>query len=47
MNADRSECLVFSAADITNGPIARVRLPERISSGTHSCWAPSSALAAH
>ena len=22
------------------GPIARIRLPERISSGTHSCWAP-------
>jgi carotenoid cleavage dioxygenase-like enzyme len=44
MNADRSECLVFSAADIAIGPIARVRLPERISSGTHSCWAPSSAL---
>jgi carotenoid cleavage dioxygenase len=44
MNADRSECLVFDAADITPGPIARVRLPERISSGTHSCWTPTSAL---
>jgi len=44
MNADRSECLVFDAADITRGPIARVRLPERISSGTHSCWVPASAL---
>jgi carotenoid cleavage dioxygenase-like enzyme len=41
MNADRSECLVFDAADITAGPIARVRLPERISSGTHSCWVPA------
>ena len=44
MNADRSECLVFDAADIAIGPIARVRLPERISSGTHSCWAPAAEL---
>ncbi|HEY1116584.1 MAG TPA: carotenoid oxygenase family protein, partial [Acidimicrobiales bacterium] len=42
---DRSECLVFDASDITVGPVARIRLPERISSGTHSCWAPASALA--
>jgi carotenoid cleavage dioxygenase len=38
---DRSECLVFDARDITAGPLARVRLPERISSGTHSCWVPA------
>jgi carotenoid cleavage dioxygenase len=44
MNADRSECFVFDASDVEHGPIARVRLPERISSGTHSCWAPSYAL---
>lgn len=44
MNADRSECLVFDAARLTDGPVARVRLPERISSGTHSTWAPGSAL---
>jgi len=44
MNADRSECVVFDAADIEHGPIARVRLPERISSGTHSCWAPAATL---
>jgi carotenoid cleavage dioxygenase-like enzyme len=41
---DRSECLVFDATDITSGPIARVLLPERISSGTHSCWSPARAL---
>ena len=46
MNRDCSEGWVFDAADITPGPIARVRLPERISSGTHACWAPASALAA-
>jgi len=40
MNENKSECLIFAAQDITAGPIAAVRLPERISSGTHSCWAP-------
>jgi carotenoid cleavage dioxygenase len=44
MNADRSECWIFAAQDVPGGPIARVRLPERISSGTHSCWAPAPAL---
>jgi carotenoid cleavage dioxygenase len=37
---DRSECLVFAATDLAAGPVARVRLPERICSGTHSCWTP-------
>jgi carotenoid cleavage dioxygenase-like enzyme len=41
---DRSECLIFDAASILDGPLARVRLPERISSGTHSCWTPATAL---
>ena len=44
MNADRSECWIFAAQDLQGGPIARVRLPERISSGTHSCWAPAETL---
>jgi len=35
---DTSECQVFDARHIDAGPIARVRLPERISSGTHACW---------
>jgi carotenoid cleavage dioxygenase len=37
---DRSECQIFELADISRGPIARVLLPERIASGTHSCWVP-------
>ncbi len=41
---DRSECLVLDAADISAGPVARLRLPQRISSGTHAHWAPASAL---
>jgi carotenoid cleavage dioxygenase len=40
VNNDWSECLVLDAADITAGPVARIRLPERISSGTHSYWMP-------
>jgi len=35
---DVSECHVFDARDIAAGPIARIALPERISSGTHACW---------
>lgn len=41
---DRSECLVFDGRGLADGPIARLRLPERISSGTHAAWAPGSAL---
>jgi carotenoid cleavage dioxygenase-like enzyme len=41
MNEDRSDCLIFAAQDLAGGPIARVRLPERICSGTHACWAPA------
>ncbi|MEO3786839.1 carotenoid oxygenase family protein [Actinocorallia sp. B10E7] len=44
MNQDRSECLIFEASRLADGPIARVRLPERISSGTHATWAPGSAI---
>jgi carotenoid cleavage dioxygenase len=35
---DRSECLVFDARAIEKGPIARVKLPMRIASGTHATW---------
>ncbi|MEY4654520.1 MAG: hypothetical protein RI884_3101 [Pseudomonadota bacterium] len=39
MKADRSECLVLDARQIDAGPVARILLPHRISSGTHACWA--------
>ena len=39
---DTSECQVFDAQHIDAGPIARVRLPERICSGTHACWTAAS-----
>jgi carotenoid cleavage dioxygenase len=41
---DASECHIFDAAHIADGPIARIALPARIASGTHACWAPASAL---
>jgi carotenoid cleavage dioxygenase len=44
LREDRSDCLVFAAQDLGRGPIARVRLPERICAGTHACWAPASSL---
>ena len=44
MNDDRSECLVFDAARLVAGPIARMALPERISSGTHCAWAQPPAI---
>lgn len=44
MNADASYCLVFDAARLTDGPVCKLALPERISSGTHSTWAPGSEL---
>lgn len=44
MNTDSSECHVFAAEDVSAGPICRVRLPERLSSGTHAVWAPEPSL---
>ncbi len=41
---DTSECQIFDARNIARGPLARVRLPHRISSGTHATWAPASTL---
>ena len=41
---DTSECQIFAADRPSAGPIARVRLPERICSGTHACWASAEEL---
>ena len=38
-NKGTSECLILDAKRIGAGPVARVKLPNKISSGTHSCWA--------
>lgn len=44
MNTDQSECLVLDARNLAAGPVARIKLPHRISSGTHSCWADASEI---
>lgn len=44
MTADASYCLVFDAARLGDGPVCKLQLPERISSGTHSTWAPGTQL---
>jgi len=44
---DLSECLVLDAANPTSEPVARIRLPERICSGTHSTWAPMDDITAY
>jgi carotenoid cleavage dioxygenase len=44
MNTDASYCLVFDAARVGDGPVCKLQLPERISSGTHSTWAPGAQL---
>ena len=44
MNADASYCLVFDAVALADGPVCKLALPERVSSGTHSTWAPGSEL---
>jgi carotenoid cleavage dioxygenase len=36
---DRSECVIVDATDVEAGPVARIILPHRISSGTHATWA--------
>ena len=46
MNRDCSECWIYAAQDFTAGPVAKVRLPQRVPSGVHSCWAGRGSLRA-
>ncbi|APG63612.1 apocarotenoid-15,15'-oxygenase [Sphingorhabdus lutea] len=39
MNLDRSECVIYDAKKLSQGPVCQIILPERICSGTHSTWA--------
>jgi carotenoid cleavage dioxygenase len=36
---DESHCAIYDAKAMADGAVARIKLPERISSGTHACWA--------
>jgi carotenoid cleavage dioxygenase-like enzyme len=43
-NTWSSWCAVFEARDISGGPIAKIRIPHRISAGFHSTWIPGEAI---
>ncbi len=38
-NRGTSECIVIDATQFAAGPVCRIALPHKLSSGTHSCWA--------
>ena len=44
MNQDASFCFVYAAQSPSEGPLCVLRLPERISSGTHSTWVAGSEI---
>jgi carotenoid cleavage dioxygenase-like enzyme len=46
MAENLSECVLIDAKDIEAGPVCRIRLPHRISSGTHAAWASGERLRA-
>jgi len=46
MNENRSECVLIDAKDVQAGPVCRIILPHRISSGTHATWADGPSLRA-
>ena len=44
LNADASYAVVLDARRVADGPVCTLRLPERISSGTHSTWVAGAEL---
>jgi carotenoid cleavage dioxygenase-like enzyme len=44
-NSGTSECILIDARAIEAGPVCRIALPHKISSGTHSWWAERGDLA--
>ena len=38
-NSWQSECLVFDAQNVEDGPVCRVQLPHRVPYGFHAAWA--------
>ncbi|MEL7454142.1 MAG: carotenoid oxygenase family protein, partial [Pseudomonadota bacterium] len=37
-NTGTSQCAILDASDIAKGPVCRLALPHKISSGVHSTW---------
>ena len=40
-----SECILIDAKRLEDGPVCRIALPHKISSGTHSTWVNADRLA--
>jgi carotenoid cleavage dioxygenase len=45
-NTGTSECILIDAQHMEDGPVARIALPHKLCSGTHSCWASRDQLRA-
>ncbi|GHA86281.1 apocarotenoid-15,15'-oxygenase [Algimonas arctica] len=43
-NTGTSECILIDAKRFSDGPVCRIALPHKISSGTHTTWAPRDKL---
>ena len=43
---DRSECVIYDARKLADGPVCRIILPERMSSGTHATWSQGETIRA-
>lgn len=43
-NEGTSECILIDCKRFDEGPVCRIALPHKISSGTHSCWASRSSF---
>ena len=42
---EASFVVVFDAANIAQGPVARIRLPQRVPNGFHATWVSGERLA--
>ena len=41
---DRSELWIIDARAVSDGPVARVEIPQRVPLGFHACWVPGERL---
>lgn len=46
MIEDRSECVIYDARKMADGPVCRIILPGRMSSGTHATWSQGETIRA-
>ena len=46
MIEDRSECVIYDARKLAEGPVCRIILPGRMSSGTHATWSQGETIRA-